>query len=220
MTVDADVYNQVFQAGSIAGRTSSAAVTSTAAAYPDLQVANLAVSPATGVESGGTIAVSWDDANTGNGAVSGAYTDSLTVINTTTAATLLNTSLAYNSNATAAIAAGSSFPQEYDFQLWKVGRAGQIEVVVTVNANEGVFEDNASGHRSIQRYRLDDIRQRTGPLSRIGPVPPHWARASVYLGQMTRVDWTLANTGSAAANGTWSEQVFYGTHERATTSRS
>src|SRR5262249_43917002 len=50
---------------------------STLAPYPDLQVANLAVTPTTGLQSGNTVAFAWDDVNTGTGPVSDGYTDQL-----------------------------------------------------------------------------------------------------------------------------------------------
>jgi len=211
VSINADVYNQVFQAASTSGRTASATIAVAAAAYPDLQVANLAVSPATGVQSGGTIAISWDDANTGNGAVSGAFTDSLTIVNTTTGTTLLNTSLGYNSTADGAIAAGSSFPQSYDFQLPQGSAgAGQIEVEVTANANGGVFVYNAQGTANSNNTASTTFSSALAAYPELA-VQRVMGPASVNPGQMTSVAWTLVNTGSAVADGSWSEQVFYGT---------
>src|SRR5262249_27596749 len=63
-------------------------VTSTLADYPDLQVANLTMTPADaadGLQSGATVKVSWDDRNTGtgdttnNGSRSGSFYDWLRV---------------------------------------------------------------------------------------------------------------------------------------------
>ncbi len=63
---------------------------------PDLQVANLRVLPATGVQSGGALVVEWDDSNTGTGPVEGSFTDSITVTNTTTGMTLGTGSVSYD----------------------------------------------------------------------------------------------------------------------------
>lgn len=146
VVINADVYGQVFQVASTSGRTASTKVASTAAPYPDLQVANLAVAPSSNILSGDTLTISWNDANNGNGSVTGAYTDSLTIVNTTTGQTLLSTSLPYNSAADGQIVAGSSFAQTYQFQLPQ-GSAGvgQISAQVTVNANGGEFEYNSQG---------------------------------------------------------------------------
>ena len=46
----------------------------------DLQVANLHATPSSGVQSGGTFLVQWNDANAGNLDSAGSFTDSLTVI--------------------------------------------------------------------------------------------------------------------------------------------
>ena len=78
----------------------------------------LAVSP-TAILSGDTVDVTWNDANTGNAAVDSAFVDNLTVVNTTTGATLLDTDVAYNPAlpGTSPIGPGGSFPQAYSFTL-------------------------------------------------------------------------------------------------------
>ena len=63
--VTTDVYNQVF-----ASNTSSQTVTSTVAAYPDLKVTGLGVSPSSGLQSGDSLTVVWSDSNSGKATVS------------------------------------------------------------------------------------------------------------------------------------------------------
>src|SRR5262249_15013281 len=52
--------------------------TSTLAAYADLEVTGLSVTPATGLQSGNTVTVNWNDVNIGNKAA-GAFTDAVNI---------------------------------------------------------------------------------------------------------------------------------------------
>ena len=152
MTVTADYYNQVAEANSTSGtarveNTATVMATSVAAPYPDLQVQNLSVSPAA-ITSGSTIQVSWDDANTGNAPVDAAFVDSLTIVNTTTGATLLSTTVSYDPTqaGTAPIAAGGSQQQTYSLTLPQGNPgAGNLTVTVTTDAEHQIFEYNSSG---------------------------------------------------------------------------
>ena len=180
-------------------------------------MANLAVAPATGVQSGATLAVSWNDANTGNGPVTGDYNDSLTIVNTTTGATLLSTSLPYNSAADGTIAAGSSFPQLYQFQLPQGSAgAGQVEVEVTVNANGGVFEYNAQGTATTNNTATTTFASALAAYPELA-VQDVSAAASVNPGHITSVTWTLANTGGLRPTAVGASRSFMAPTPRATT---
>ena len=61
--------------------TTTITAVSTLAAYPDLQVSGLTVVTAN-PQSGQPVTVDWNDANTGNGPVSGSFSDYVTVLNT------------------------------------------------------------------------------------------------------------------------------------------
>jgi hypothetical protein len=82
-----------------ANNASALSVTSTLAPYADLQVTGLAVSPA-GLQSGCAATVQWSDANTGN-ATASAWTDSVTVVNTSTGETLFAQAVPYGGPAVA-----------------------------------------------------------------------------------------------------------------------
>src|SRR5262249_797931 len=72
--------------GIASGPPNSATVTvpSSVAPYPDLQIANLAVTPSTGLQSGAGLVVQWNDVNTGNGATKTSWDDQVVLKNTTT----------------------------------------------------------------------------------------------------------------------------------------
>ncbi len=122
-------------------------LTITAPAYPDLQVQGLAVSPTT-ILSGNTVDVTWNDANTGNAAVNGAFVDSVTVVNTTTSATLLETNVTYDPTlpGNSPIAPGGSVPETYSFTLPQgLAGTGSLSFTVTTDADNQIIESNPSG---------------------------------------------------------------------------
>ncbi|MGA2233021.1 MAG: putative Ig domain-containing protein, partial [Tepidisphaeraceae bacterium] len=110
--------------------------------YPDLQVQGLNATPSNPV-AGQQLTINWNDANTGDGAANGPWSDSIQVVNTTTETTLLDTTQAYsNIN----IAAGNSAAQSYSFVLpGGIAAVGNLQVIVTVDSNNAVFEYNTSG---------------------------------------------------------------------------
>jgi hypothetical protein len=115
--------------------TSSLTETIALAAYPDLQVSNLSLSPDSGLQSGDTVAVRWDDSNTGTGAAGRTWYDYLEVDNATTGDTLLTVPiLSAPAQPGAALAAGASRAQEYDYRL-PDGTPGAGSLVFTVIAD-------------------------------------------------------------------------------------
>ena len=114
---------------------------------PDLQVTGLSVQP-TNLVSGSTLTVTWNDANTGNAAVDSEFVDHLTVVNTTTSATLLDTDITYNPAlpGNSPIAPGGSVPQAYSFTLPQgLAGTGNLLFTVTTDADNQIIESNASG---------------------------------------------------------------------------
>ena len=155
VTVSADVNHNLFEynAAGNAESNNDAAVsfTGTLASYPDLQVANLSVDPASGLTSGSTFTVRWADSNTGTKAASGSWNDRVVIRNTTTNETLVDTTVAYNAAVSGNIVPGSSQPRQFGYQLPDGARGiGNIQITVTVDsASSGsgaVFESNAGGN--------------------------------------------------------------------------
>ncbi len=116
-------------------------------AYPDLRVQGLAVSP-TAIMSGDTVDVTWNDANTGDGAVGSVFVDHLTVVNTTTSATVLDTNVTYDPSLTgnAPIGPGGSVARSYTFALPQgFAGTGDLSFTVTTDAGNQITEYNTSG---------------------------------------------------------------------------
>src|SRR4029079_955448 len=73
--------------------------TATLAPYPDLQVANLQVDPATDLLAGGSLTVRWDDRNAGNRGTPGEWCATITIKNLSTGAVLVTAAVPYDPNA-------------------------------------------------------------------------------------------------------------------------
>src|SRR5262249_5913531 len=109
----------------------------------DLQVSGLSLNPATGVQSGQTVVVSWSDVNAGNLPSRGSFSDSSAIRNLSTGQTLGTATVAYDATARGAIAAGGSASQQYSFRLPDGNPGvGTIQFTVTTDSTNQVFESN------------------------------------------------------------------------------
>ena len=92
-------FNTAGSGGASTAETNNAAVLtvgSILAPSPDLQVANLAVTPAAGLQSGDNLVVNWNVLNAGNAPVKDAFFTHVTIRNTTTSQTLATADVAYD----------------------------------------------------------------------------------------------------------------------------
>src|SRR5262249_1836244 len=140
VTVQTDVYNQVFESNGTgtaeSNNTATVTGTSVLAPYPDLQVTSLAVTPTSGLRSGARLVVSWNDSNTGTGPVGDAFNDHVVIVNTTTGQTLAATDVLYDPGAAGngPIAAGGLRARRFDFTLPQgTPGAGTVQFTVTTN---------------------------------------------------------------------------------------
>ena len=208
ITITTDYYNQVFEYNSsgTAESNNTAVVTGTSvlAGYPDLQVTGFGVTPTTGVQSGASLVLNWQDSNTGTAAVNAAFTDHVVIVNSTTGQTLATTDLPYNPTAAgnSPIAAGGSLARQYDYTL-PLGSAGagNIQFTVTTNYYHQIFEHNTSGPggsstafsnntsstsltAALAPYAVLSTSNVTAPSLTVG-----------YPAQVT-IGWTVTNTGT------------------------
>ncbi len=216
VTVTTNYYNQVLESNATAtGESNNIAnitATSVAAPYPDLQVQNLTISPAATL-SGGTVQVSWDDANTGNAPVNVAFYDNLTIANDTTGATLLNTDVAFNPTlpGNPPIVAGGSQPQAYSFTLPQGDPGvGNFTVTVTTNAGNQVFEYNSSGTAETNNTATQTFTSALAPYPDL-TVSGVTSVVTTAPGQQVTVSWTLTDSGDAPATEPWTEQILLAT---------
>ena len=211
-TVVANDYGSITGYQTSTAGTASITETSTIAPYPDLQVQDLAVSPAA-IVSGSTVEVTWNDANTGNAPVDQAFVDNLTVVNTTTGTTLLNTDIGYDptQSGNSPIAAGGSQPQAYSFTLPQGDPGvGSLTFTVTTDANNQIFEYNPQGTGETNNTASLTVTSALAAYPEL-VTSDVTAPATAVPGQPISVGWTLTNSGNATASGPWTEQVLLAT---------
>src|SRR5262249_22500235 len=135
--------------------TASTTVTSTLAAYPDLLVKDLVMTPAdaaSGLQSGAAVTLSWVDENAGaagttdGGSRTGSLDDYVVRKNTDTGETLVTDRVHYDATVNGPLAAHASRPQQDSFRLPEGTRgAGHLQVSVTTDYYNDVFEQNSAG---------------------------------------------------------------------------
>jgi len=214
VTITADAYNYVFEyetgvsheAGE-ANNSASTTVTSTLAVYPDLQVTGLTVTPTSPV-SGNTLTVSWNDANAGMGATTGAWYDRIVIQNLGTGATLLDTSSYYNGGN---VPAGGATARSYQYTLPNGDPGvGEIRVTITADAYNSVFEyqtgvsheageaNNAASATITSSLAVyADLRVTDLTVTPTSPVS----------GNTLTVSWNDANAGTGATAGAWYDRI-------------
>jgi hypothetical protein len=196
--------------------TTNLAAVSALAAYPDLQVTGLTATPATGLQSGDSLVLSWNDNNTGNGPTTGPFYDHLTVVNTTTGAVLPGADLYYDPTAAGngAIAANDSRARQLVYTLPQ-GDAGtgDLQLTVTTDYYNQAFEYNAAGPGGASTAEGNNSASLTTTVT-LAPYPDLAVSGvtapSQVIGDPARVmvSWTVTNlgTGPTAAD-TWTDAV-------------
>jgi CARDB/Divergent InlB B-repeat domain/Bacterial Ig-like domain len=191
------------QSNNVASITRSSAL----AAYPDLQVTGLAVTNGQ-IQSGNTVGILWNDLNSGTGPVTNSFQDEVTVVNQTTAQTLVNTFVPYSITTSGQIGTNQSVSRQFAFTLpQETPGAGNLQITVTVDAFNNVFEYNASGSAETNNTSSIVASSSLAPSADLmitNIVSPTNANA----GQSIQISWTDVNQGNAAASGTWYDEVF------------
>ncbi len=181
--------------------------------YPDLQVANLATNPASGLHSGANLTITWGDGNTGKAATpTGAnWSDRVVVKNLTTGQTLLNTTLSYDAVHRGPIAVNASQAQQYAYTLpTGAAGAGMIEIDVTVNTFFDVFEFNDDGTADANNTAAV-TRSSTlffpSPDLRVENLALTFAAGQRQSGASVTVAWDDANRGNTPTSGSFTDTV-------------
>ncbi|MGE4003055.1 MAG: CARDB domain-containing protein, partial [Planctomycetaceae bacterium] len=113
---------------------------------PDLTVSELSVEPSIGLQSGDTLTVQWTVFNAGNTPITDSFYDYVTVVNTTTGQTLYGNYVYYDALVEGTIGPGQSRALQVELTLPDgVDGAGELEITVTTDTFDELFEDNADG---------------------------------------------------------------------------
>ncbi|MGP0068315.1 MAG: beta strand repeat-containing protein, partial [Isosphaeraceae bacterium] len=193
--------------------TASTDVASNLAKYADLIVApgSLAVTPSSGLQSGGSATVSWSDENQGNGAVNGSYLDYVLVqrVNPDNSLTYIASELANGPSPLAAAATGTQ--ESFPFTLPDgASGVGNFKVTVTTDYYESIPEYDSNGNPAYSNNsstapftstlaNYADLVVTSGSLA----VTP----SSPQSGGSATATWTDTNQGDAAVNAAFSDYV-------------
>ena len=117
----------------------------------DLHATGLAIDPSSMLQSDGSVTIDWNDTDVGNTAASGAWSDRVTVVNSTTDATLVTTSVNVTANG-GTLPAGQSQPEQASFVLPAgVQSVGQLLITVLPDTGNALPELAAGGTPDLNR---------------------------------------------------------------------
>jgi hypothetical protein len=212
VSVTTDYYNTIaeYYPGNVgeSNNTTTLTAASTLAAYPDLQVSGLAVTTAS-PESGQNLTITWNDANTGQAATSGNWTDQVQVVNTTTGQTLTTASVPYNAATSGNIAPGATSPLlSYTTRL-PDGPAGvgHLTITVTVNSTGTLYEYNSAGTAQTNNTASVTTSSTLAPYPDLQVTGLVTSPSTLRSGTTVTATWNDANTGNAPVSGSFTDYV-------------
>ena len=206
--VSTDVTNVVVEAGGAdageGNNLTTLAATSQLVVYPDLQIVNLAVDPATSFVPGNTVTVSWATRNAGTAAVNVSFTDNLIVRNLVTGQTLANLTISHDLLTDGVLAAGAERNRQATF-TWPVGLpgSGRFEFVVASDSGFAVFENNGNDTAETN----NSARLTSTSASDLSVQNLQVTTASPGAGDTVTVQWTDRNGGNASTPVGWSDRI-------------
>ncbi len=186
----------------------------TLAAYPDLIVPSLTVTP-TDPTSGSVLTIQWTDQNTGAAAIRRSFDDLVHIENITTGQVLANVEVHYDVATQGALGPGDSVVRQYQFTL-PAGAAGLGQILVLISGDD---------HNDLYEYQVpftsdphDDAELNnftsTVVTSSVVPQPDLHvdsvtpATTSVQFGGPLSISWIVSNLGTAAASGAWKDRLY------------
>jgi hypothetical protein len=213
-TVTVDQFNNVFEynPGGTAELNNASTITAISgiAPYPDLQVTGLDVQPAS-LASGGNLTVQWQDSNTGTTPTVGNWYDRVTIVNTNSGATLVDTTLYYDAAGLGALTNGTSRNRSFHYTLpFTSNGAGGLRFTVAADTYNSIFEYNPGGtgenNNSASIVRTSTLT----PLPDL-VITSLTNPASALTSQLLSGQLRVANQGLLDANADILQQVFLST---------
>ena len=210
-TVTTDILDQIVEANAAGTGETNNAASASAISSPDLVIRNFAIanpSPA----AGDTVTLNWDEANAGNAATLGGWTNRVLVERIDTGEVLLDLAVP----TATALAAGQQRSRTFAFTLPQGQRAvGNIRVTVVADSDVGgaagtvrevVASINAEGNNAAGGTLT--VAARNYPDLRVTAVS---APASAVGSNPITVTWTVTNAGAADTGTGWSDRVVLST---------
>ncbi len=221
ITVTTNATNSLIEGNSTGtaqtNNTATASAVSALADYPDLTVPQVSISPAN-PQSGDEVTVTWSDANSGRGAATQSFDDSVVVENTGTDQIIASGTIPYDETALGDVAVGTStVPRQYTFQLPAgLPGVGTFQITVTTDSSNQIFEYDYSvipgGHQVAESNNSTSINE----VSTLAPYPDLQVAdvtgpATAFNSQAVLVSWTDENEGTNTATGPWVDDVYAAT---------
>lgn len=209
VTVTADSLNQIaeYNAGGTGEANNSASTTfsSSLAAYPDLQVIDLAAVPATGWSAGSIVQFSWAVTNTGPATATGSWVDRVIVRNASRSTVLLTTNVVHDANLDGNLPAGGRRNRSAQFIVPAgLNGTGIFEISVETDALAQIVEAQSDG--SGEDNNVTMITVRSAPDLQIGTVSATPSPAA-QSGANLAISWTVNNAGSGPVETSFSDRV-------------
>src|SRR6185295_1233352 len=174
-------------------------------------VTGLRVEPATGNQSGASLLIRWEDANSGTLPALRAWSDQVILRNTSTGETLFAGSIAYDPAAAgnAPLAPAASLPRQLALTLPDGPRGvGTIEIQVTTDLTDQVFESNPDDTAESNNSAAASFE------STLAPYPDVQVRnltldpdSGLQSGAAVTVRWQTTNAGNRAAAGLFYDRL-------------
>lgn len=176
---------------------------------PDLIVTGVAIAPPSGLQSGQSATVSWTTRNNGTAATAGSFTERVSVRNTGTSQIIVNRTLLYDEAASGAINPGATRPRQLAITLPDgPAGAGNLEVTVTTDTLNNIFEQNGGGTAEANNATSVNITTTLAPYPDLQVAGLSVAPPSAWLtGSLVTVSWVITNTGNRATTGSWTENL-------------
>ncbi len=174
---------------------------------PDLQVIGLTVveTPPT---SGAPMTIRWQTANNGPIASVGSFNERVTVVNTDTGATLLNTIVSYDASTSGSIAAGGFAEREHAITLPEgPAGAGTLLITVITDVNSQIVESYGLDLPETNNEASFSVGSEIRPYPDLIVVDPTLSPSSVELGGEVTVAWKTQNIGTADVETSFTERI-------------
>jgi hypothetical protein len=211
VTIHADAFGQLTELNASgtaeANNTLVATATSVIAAYPDLQVINLNVQPGT-LASGTNVTIRWQDTNSGSATAPSSWYDRVTIVNTNSGVTLLDTTLFYDANTLGTLTNGIARDRVFNFTLPNgVNAVGHLRFTVTADTLNSIFEYNPGGTGESNNTASVVVASSIAPYPDLQVISLDVQPAALGSGTNLTIHWQDTNTGNAPAAASWLDRV-------------
>jgi hypothetical protein len=178
-------------------------------AAPDLVVTVVSLNPPSGLQSGQSATVQWTVRNNGTAPTPGAFTDRISVRNNGTSQILVNRALPYDPATGGFIAPSETRVRQLVITLPDgTASVGTLEVTVTTDTLNNVFEQNAGGTAEANNATSITTTTTLAPYPDLEVASLAVSPPSGWLTNSTvTLSWVITNTGTRATAGSWTESL-------------